>query len=147
MRRAHEEGLIDPSRVVQLGLRGTRYGDGDIQYGIDAGFTAITYDDYEEMGRQEAIEVVRRVVSGGPVYVTYDVDGLDPTEAPGTAAREPGGLSMRDSQVILRSLTGIPLVGGDVCEVAPSLDAAGLTALNAANLVFEILCLIAAARG
>ena len=145
MRRAHEEGLIDPGRVVQLGLRGTRYGDDDIQYGIDAGFTAITYDDYEEMGREAAIDLIKQTVSGGPLYVTYDVDGLDPTEAPGTAAREPGGLSMRDSQVILRALTGLPVVGGDVCEVAPSLDPTGLTALNAANLVFEIVCLIAAA--
>lgn len=146
MRRAHEEGLIDPSRVVQLGLRGTRFGDDDIQYGIDAGFCAITYDDYEEMGRAAAIERIGQVLGDGPFYITYDVDGLDPTEAPGTAAREPGGLSMRDSQVILRELTGRQVVGGDVCEVAPSLDPSGLTALNAANLLFEIVCLVAEGR-
>jgi guanidinopropionase len=144
MRRAHEEGLIDPARVVQVGLRGTRYGDGDVRYGIDAGFTVIDYDEYEGMGRTAAVDRIRRVVGDGPVYVTYDVDGLDPTEAPGTAAREPGGLSMRDSQVILRSLTGLDVVGGDVCEVAPALDPSGITALNAANLVFEIVCLVAA---
>jgi guanidinopropionase len=147
MRRAHEEGLIDPERVVQLGLRGTRFGTDDIQYGIDAGFTVITYDEYEERGRAEVIEQIRTVLSGGPVYVTYDIDGLDPTEAPGTPAREPGGLSMRDSQVILRSLTGLDVVGGDVCEVAPSLDPTGLTAMNASNLLFEIVCLVAAAFG
>jgi len=146
MRRAVEEGIIDPRRVVQLGLRGTRFGDGDIQYGIDAGFTAITYDDYEEMGRAAAIGRIKAVLGDGPVYVTYDVDGLDPTEAPGTAAREPGGLSMRDSQVILRELNGFQVIGGDVCEVAPSLDPSGLTALNAANLLFEIVCLVAEAR-
>lgn len=146
MRRAHEEGIIDPARVVQLGLRGTRFGDDDIQYGIDAGFTVITYDDYEEMGRAAAIQRIREVLDGGPVYVTYDIDGLDPTEAPGTPAREPGGLSMRDSQVILRSLSGLDVVGGDVCEVAPSLDPTGITAMNASNLLFEIVCLAATAH-
>lgn len=146
MRRAHEEGIVDPQRVVQLGLRGTRFGDDDIQYGIDAGFSAITYDDYEEMGRAAAIERIKQVLGDGPVYITYDVDGLDPTEAPGTAAREPGGLSMRDSQVILRELTGRRVIGGDVCEVAPALDPSGLTALNASNLLFEIVCLVAEGR-
>lgn len=143
-RRATEEGLVDPARVVQLGLRGTRFGDGDVQWGIDAGFTAITYDDYEEMGRAKAIERILETIGDGPVYITYDIDGLDPTEAPGTPAREPGGLSMRDSQVILRSLNGINAIGGDVCEVAPSLDPSGLTQLNGANLLFEITCLVAA---
>jgi guanidinopropionase len=143
MRRATEEGVIDPSRVVQIGLRGTRFGDGDVQWGIDQGFTAITYDDYEEMGRQAVIERTREVLGDGPVYITYDIDGLDPTEAAGTPAREPGGLSMRDSQVMLRSFDGLNVVGGDVCEVAPALDPTGLTQLNAANLLFEIVCLIA----
>jgi guanidinopropionase len=146
MRRATEEGLVDPTRVVQIGLRGTRFGDGDVQWGIDAGFTAITYDDYEEMGRAAVIELTRKVVGDGPVYITYDIDGLDPTEAPGTPAREPGGLSMRDSQVMLRSFDGLDVVGGDVCEVAPSLDPTGLTQLNGANLLFEIVCLMAAAH-
>jgi guanidinopropionase len=146
MRRATEEGIVDPRRVVQLGLRGTRFGDGDVQWGIDAGFTAITYDDYEDLGRAATIERIREVLGDGPVYVTYDVDGLDPTEAPGTPAREPGGLSMRDSQVILRSLHGLDVVGADVCEVAPSLDPSGLTATNAANLLFELVCLAAEAH-
>jgi guanidinopropionase len=147
MRRAHEEGLVDPRRVVQLGLRGTRFfGADDIQYGVNAGFTAITYDEYEEAGRAATIDRIREIVGGGPLYITYDVDGLDPTEAPGTPAREPGGLSMRDSQVILRSLRGLDVRGGDVCEVAPSLDPSGLTALNAANLLFEIVCLVAESR-
>jgi guanidinopropionase len=146
MRRATEEGIVDPKRVVQIGLRGTRFGDADVQWGVDQGFTAITYDDFEEMGRAAAIERAREVVGSGPVYITYDIDGLDPTEAPGTPAREPGGLSMRDSQVILRSLDGIDVVGGDVCEVAPALDPSGLTQLNAANLLFEIVCLAASAH-
>jgi guanidinopropionase len=145
MRRAHEEGLLDPQRVVQLGLRGTRFGADDIQYGIDAGFTAITFDDYEDLGRAAAITTIKETLGDGPVYVTFDVDGLDPTEAPGTPAREPGGLSMRDCHVILRSLSGLRVVGADVCEVAPALDPSGLTATNAANLLFELVCLVAAA--
>ena len=146
MRRAVEEGLIDPQRVVQIGLRGTRFGDDDIQWGIDAGFTAITYDEFEQMGRAAAIDRIKAVIGDSPVYITYDIDGLDPTHAPGTAAREPGGLSMRDSQAILRAMNGLDVIGGDVCEIAPSLDPSGLTQLNGANLLFEICCLIASAR-
>jgi guanidinopropionase len=146
MRRAHDEGIVNARRVVQLGLRGTRFGDDDVQYGIDAGYTVITYDEYEAEGRSATIDRIRAVLGDGPVYVTFDLDGLDPTEAPGTPAREPGGLSMRDAQVILRSLNGLDVIGGDVCECAPSLDPSGLTATNAANILFELVCLVATAR-
>jgi len=142
-RRAVEEELIDPRRTIQIGLRGTRYSDEDIQFGYDAGMRIVTMDDYEEMGRDRVIEEVRRVVGDAPTYVTFDVDGLDPVYAIGTGAPEPGGLSMRDSQVMLRGLRGLHLVGGDVCEVSPPLDPTGHTALNAANLMFEILCVVA----
>jgi len=142
-RRAVEENLIDPKRVVQIGLRGTRYGDDDIRYGQDVGMRVITMDDYEAMGRAKVIDEVRRVIGDRPAYVTFDIDGLDPVYAIGTGVPEPGGLSMRDSQVIIRSLAGLNIVGGDVCEVSPPLDPTGHTALNAANLMFEILCVTA----
>jgi len=142
-RRAVEEGLLDPERVVQLGLRGTQFSPDDSSGSKELGFTVITYDDYEAMGREKAIARVREVLGDGPVYITYDVDGLDPKEAPGTSALEPGGFSMRDSQVILRGLRGLDVVGGDVCEVTPQLDPTGITAVNAANLMFEIVCLMA----
>lgn len=145
IRRAVEEGLLDPRRCVQVGLRGTRFGPDDIRYGLDMGMRCITYDEYEDLGRAAVIEEIRRVVGDGPTYVTYDVDGLDPSQAPGTAVLEPGGFSMRDSQVILRSLTGLAVVGGDVAEVSPPLDPTGITVHNAANLLFEILCLVAVA--
>ena len=77
------------------------------------------------LGRDQVIAAIREVVGDGPAYVTFDVDGLDPTAAPGTGVPEPGGLSMRDSQVMLRALTGLEVVGGDVCEVAPPLDPSG----------------------
>ena len=146
VRRGIEEGLIEPARSIQIGLRGTRYGEGDLDYSRAAGIRVITIDDYERLGRDQVIMAIREAVGAGPAYLTFDVDGLDPTEAPGTGVPEPGGLSMRDSQVILRALTGLQIVGGDVCEVAPPLDPSGLTCINAANLMFEILCLVATTR-
>ncbi len=147
VRRAIEEGLVDPKRVIQIGLRGTRYGDDDIAFGHEAGLRMVTMDDYEEMGRAAVIAEAKRVLGGGPSYITIDIDGLDPKEAPGTGVPEPGGLSMRDMQVMLRSLTGSgAFVGGDVCEVVPSLDPTGITCLNAANLMFEIACVVAESR-
>jgi len=145
-RRAHEEGLLVPEKVIQIGLRGTRYSDEDIQYGYDAGFRIVTMDDFEEMGRAAVIEAIKETVGSGPTYITFDIDGLDPIYCPGTGAPEPGGLFMRDVQVILRALSmaKIDIVGGDVCEVAPALDQAGHTALNAANIMFEMLCGVAA---
>ena len=142
-RRAVEEGLIDPKHMIQIGLRGTRYSDEDIAFGYEAGMRLITMDDYEEMGRAQVITEARCVVGEGPTYITFDIDGLDPIYAIGTGAPEPGGLSMRDAQVMLRELRGLQLIGGDVCEVSPPLDPTGHTALNAANLMFEILCVVA----
>ncbi|MDH3690263.1 MAG: agmatinase, partial [Gammaproteobacteria bacterium] len=142
-RRAVEEGLIDPKRTIQIGLRGSRYSDEDIQYGYDVGMRLITMDDFEEMGRTAVVEEARRVVGEQATYITFDIDGLDPVYAIGTGAPEPGGLSMRDAQVMLRGLQGLNLIGGDVCEVSPPLDPTGHTALNGANLMFEILCVVA----
>ena len=142
-RRAVEEELIDPKRVIQIGMRGTRYSEDDLKYSYDTGMRVVTMDDYEEMGRKAVIEEIRRVIGDKPAYVTYDVDGLDPVHCPGTGVPEPGGLSMRDSQVMLRGLQGLSLIGGDVCEVCPPLDPEGHTAINAANLMFEILCVVA----
>lgn len=145
MRRAVEEKLIDPARVVQLGLRGSRFMPEDIQFGYDQGFTMITYDDYEEMGRKVAIEKIRKTLGSGPVYVTIDIDGLDPSFCPGTAVPEIGGIIPRDMQVILRGLMGVDVVGADICEVAPCYDPTGITSVTAANLMFELTCLIATA--
>jgi guanidinopropionase len=145
MRRAVEEGVIDPRRVVQVGLRGSLWDGHDWDWPREAGMRVISYDEYETLGRGGVLDEIRRVVGDRPTYVTFDIDGLDPSDAPGTAVPEPGGISMRDAQVLLRGLTGLNLVGGDVVEVSPPLDASGLTAINAANLMFEILCVVAAA--
>lgn len=146
-RRAVEEGLLDPERTVTLGLRGTKYSADDYQGSYDFGFHVITMDEYEAMGRKAAIEAIRTTIGDAPLYVTIDVDGIDPVCCPGTGSPEPGGLMMRDMQMILRGLEGLNVIGGDVCEVAPPLDPSGQTALNAANLMFEIVCLTAQTIG
>ena len=143
MRRGHEEGLIDAGRMVQIGLRGSRFGDDDIKYGQDAGYRCITIDEYEEMGRAAAIAEILHVLSDGPVYITLDIDGLDPSYAPGTPVPEIGGLIPRDVQVMLRALRGCDVVGADICEVAPCYDPTGITSVTAANMMFEMLCLVA----
>ncbi len=142
-RRAVEEGLVDPRRVVQLGLRGSRFSAADLDYSRDVGFTVITMDDYEEMGRAAAIARIRETLGDGPAYVTIDIDGLDPSFCPGTPVPEIGGLTPRDVQVMIRSLRGLDLVGADICEVAPCYDPTGVTALTAANFMFELLCVMA----
>ncbi|MGQ0485671.1 MAG: agmatinase [Hyphomicrobiales bacterium] len=142
-RRGVEEGLIDPKRVIQIGLRGSRFSPDDIKWGEDQGFTCVTFDKYEDMGRARAIREIDRVTGQGPTYITIDIDGIDPAWAPGTGVPEIGGLSPRDAQVIVRSLQGKHLVGGDICEVAPCYDPTGITSVTAANLMWEMLCVIA----
>ena len=108
---------------------------------------ALTDDELHAMDLSaELANALGRIVGDGPTYVSFDVDGLDPVYCIGTGVPEPGGLSMRDAQVIIRGLQGMNLIGGDVCEVLPLADPSGHTALNAANLMFEMLCVIADSR-
>jgi guanidinopropionase len=143
LRRGNEEGLVDPKRVIQIGMRGSRFSADDIQYGYDVGYTIITMDEYEAQGRAKVIETIARVLGSGPFYLSIDVDGLDPVFAPGTGVPEIGGLSPRDVQVIIRSLRGKAMIGGDICEIAPCFDPTGITCITAANLMFEMLCIAA----
>ena len=143
MRRGYEEGLIDPKRTIQIGMRGSRFTAQDIQYGYDVGYSIITMDEYEEMGRAAAIQQIQEVLKGGPVYISLDIDGLDPAYLPGTGVPEIGGLIPRDVQVILRSLQGMDIVGADISEVSPCYDPTGITCVTVANLMFEMLCIIA----
>jgi guanidinopropionase len=143
MRRGFEEGLLDPERVIQIGMRGSRFDENDVQFGYDVGYTIITMDEYEEMGRAEAIRRIDAVLGRGPVYISMDIDGLDPAYLPGTGVPEIGGILPRDAQVILRSLRGRDIVGADISEVSPCFDPTGITCLTVANLMFEMLCVIA----
>jgi len=143
LRRGYEEGLVDPERVIQIGLRGSRFDEHDIQFGYDVGYSIITMDEYEVMGRGAVIDRIDRVLGEGPVYISLDIDGLDPAFLPGTGVPEIGGISPRDAQVILRSLQGRELIGADICEVSPLHDPTGITCITVANLMFEMLCVIA----
>ncbi len=142
-RRAIEEGLLDPKRTVQIGIRGALYTDSDKQWGLDQGIRVIEIEEFHALGIDGTIAEARRVVGDGPTYVSFDVDALDPVYAPGTGTPEIGGLTTYDSQQMIRGLRGLDLVGGDVVEVSPPFDMSGNTALVAVTMMFEVLCLLA----
>jgi guanidinopropionase len=144
-RRAVEEGLLDPRRVVQIGIRGSLYKRDDNQWAIDQGMRVITIEEYFDLGVENVIVEARRVVGEGPTYVSFDVDGLDPAYAPGTGTPEIGGYTPHEAQRMLRGLRGLNLVGGDVVEVSPPFDMSGNTALVGVTMMWEILCLLAEA--
>jgi guanidinopropionase len=145
-RRSAEEGLSDPKRHVMLGIRGMISARAPYDWARDQGITLLTADDVADAGPAAVVEKVRAVVGQGPVYITFDLDGLDPIYAPGTGMPEPGGLAMQDCQRILRGLRGLDIVGADVNEIAPPFDPSGLTAIVVNHLMFELLCLIAESR-
>ncbi|MDH5488400.1 MAG: agmatinase [Rhodospirillaceae bacterium] len=145
-RRAVEEGLIDPKRTIQIGIRGSIYGPEDMEFAESSGMRVIYIEEYFKLGPEKVIEEIRRTIGDGAAYVTFDVDGIDPSFTPGTGTPEIGGYSTFDAQVMIRGLQGLNLVGGDVVEVAPPFDASGMTALVGATLMFEILCVLAVAR-
>jgi guanidinopropionase len=142
-RRAVEEGLLDPKRTVQIGIRGSMYTNDDWAYSYETGMRVITIEEYFDLGVDAVIAEARRVAGDGPTYISFDVDGLDPVYAPGTGTPEIGGYSTFEAQKMLRGLQGLNLVGGDVVEVAPPFDTSGNTALVGATMMFEILCVLA----
>ncbi len=144
-RRAVEEGLLDPKRTVQIGIRGAQNSDEGWTFSLETGMRVVFMEEFTKLGVDAVIQEARRVVGDGPTYVSFDVDGLDPVYAPGTGTPEIGGLTTIEAQTLLRGLRGLDLVGGDVVEVAPPFDPTGNTALVAATMMYEILCLLAEA--
>ncbi len=142
-RRAIEEGLLDPKRIVQIGIRGALYSDTDKTWGLEQGIRVIEIEEYNDLGVEAVIAEARRVVGDGKTYLSFDVDALDPVYAPGTGTPEIGGITTYDAQKMIRGLRGLDLVGGDVVEVSPPFDMSGNTALVAVTMMFEILCLLA----
>ena len=134
------DGVLDPARTIQIGIRGSAELVWEFSY--DAGMTVLHMEDVMRMGLDVLIAQAREVVGSGPVYVSFDVDGLDPAYAPGTGTPEVGGLTPREAQQILRGLYGLNIVGGDVVEVAPQYDPSTNTAHVGAQMLFEILCLM-----
>jgi guanidinopropionase len=145
-RRAIEEGLLDPRRTIQIGIRGSMYSPEDKKWGLEQGIRVIEIEEYFRIGPEGAIAEAQRVVGSGPAYVSFDVDGLDPVYTPGTGTPEIGGFSTAEAQQMLRGLRGLDLVGGDVVEVAPPFDPSGNTALVGVTMMWEILCLLAEAH-
>jgi guanidinopropionase len=142
-RRAVDEGLLDPKRTIQIGIRGS-LNDLDIwRFSHDSGMRVIYMEELYEIGIKAAVAEARRVVGDGPTYVSFDVDGLDPVFAPGTGTPEVGGFTTHEAIQMIRGLQGLNLVGGDVVEVAPPFDQTGNTALVGATIMFEILCVVA----
>ena len=144
-RRAVEDGLLDPKRTVQIGIRGAQTKSEGWDYSVEKGMRLIFIEEFAKTGVEAVIAEARKVVGEGPTYISFDVDSLDPVYAPGTGTPEIGGLTTREAQALLRGCRGLNLIGGDVVEVAPPFDPTGNTALVGATMMYEILCLLAEA--
>jgi guanidinopropionase len=142
-RRAVEAGVLDPKRTVQIGIRGAQNTEEGWTFSLDSGMRVLFMEEFTRIGVEAAIAEARRVVGGGPTYLSFDIDALDPAFAPGTGTPEIGGLTTIEGQALVRGLQGLNLVGGDVVEVSPPLDPTGNTALVGATMMYEILCILA----
>ncbi|AMG44023.1 agmatinase [Achromobacter ruhlandii] len=139
-RQAVLEGVLDPTRTIQIGIRGSAEYLWEFSY--ESGMTVIHAEDIGRLGVEAIIARARAVVGDAPVYVSFDIDCLDPAFAPGTGTPEVGGVTVREAQAMLRGLAGLDIVGGDLVEVAPSYDATANTAHAGAQILFEILSLM-----
>jgi agmatinase len=145
-RRAVEEGLLDIKRSTQVGLRGPLYDSQDFNISKELGFEMISGPELHQIGIQETLKRIHARISAGPAYLSFDIDFVDPTFAPGTGTPEVGGFNSYESQALLRGLTGIDFVAYDLVEVMPPYDVAGTTCLLAANLIYEMISLEALKR-
>lgn len=141
-RRASEEGLLDERRCLHVGIRGPLYSETDLTDDEVLGFRVITSDDYQA-GLAGVLETMGRRIGDGPVYISIDIDVLDPAHAPGTGTPEAGGLTSRELLLTLRSLAGRRIAGADIVEVSPAYDHAEITGIAAAHVGFELLALMA----
>jgi guanidinobutyrase len=146
-RRAVEEGLLACDRVWQIGLRGTGYAADDFDWPRSQGFTVVQAHEvwYHSLAPLMA-QVRERIGADQPVYITFDIDGVDPAFAGGTGTPEVGGLTVPQALEIVRGCRGLNVVGGDLVEVAPAYDPSGNTALLGANLLYEMLCVLPGVR-
>jgi agmatinase len=145
-RRAIEEGIIDPKRMIQVGIRGPLYGPEDFAFHDEHGLEVLRIEPIKERGLPWAAERLARL-RGMPLYCSFDIDACDPAYAPATGTPEVGGLTSWEALSLVRSLVGTTLVGADVVEVSPPYDGPGqITSLLAANLAFEILSVMALGR-
>ena len=139
-RRAAEEGLLDGGRVFQVGLRGTGYTPDEFDWSRSQGFHVVPAQDCWHRSLADLARTIRATVGDAPLYISFDIDGLDPAYAPGTGTPEIGGLTVPQALELIRGCAGLNIVGGDLVEVSPPYDPTGATALTGANLLFEMLC-------
>ncbi len=145
-RRAIEEGLLDPKRVIQIGIRGTMYDGEDIEWGREQGVTIIEIDEVRERGHEDIMRQARELVGDTETYVSFDIDFIDPAFAPGTGTPEIGGPDTWTAQQFVRGLRGVNTIGADVVEVSPPFDQSGNTAWVGASILFELLCILTEAH-
>ncbi len=142
-RRAVEEGLIDPARTIQIGIRGAQDSTEGWDYSAASGMRVVPMHEVTQSGVEAVAEEALRIVGSGPTYLSFDIDSIDPAYAPGTGTPEIGGLTSVEALILLRALRGVELMGADVVEVAPPFDPTGGTSLIAATVLYELLCLVA----
>jgi guanidinobutyrase len=145
-RRAFEEQLLDGPRVVQIGLRGTGYSADEYSWTQDRGARVVTAEECWYKSLAPLMAEIRQQMGTGPVYISFDIDGLDPAYAPGTGTAEIGGLSVHQGIEIVRGCLGMNVVGGDLVEVSPPFDMSKNTSVVAANLLYEMLCVLPGVR-
>jgi len=146
-RRAHEEGLIDPKKTVQIGIRGAQNIAEGWEYSSKTGMRVIFIEEVKKSGIIEIIKQTRNIIGNHPVYLSFDIDSIDPAFAPGTGTPEIAGLTTTEALELLRGFRNLNYVGADLVEVSPPLDMSGLTALTGATIMYEILCLLAEIKG
>ena len=139
-RRAIEERLLDPKRIIQIGIRGTQYDGEDIEFAKAQGVRIVRIEELMERGPTAVMQEARALAGIGPTYVSFDIDGIDPSQAPGTGTPEIGGFSTFQAQQMVRALSGLNIAGCDLVEVSPPFDASGGTAWVGASIMFELLC-------
>ena len=142
-RRAIIEGILDPKRVIQIGIRGTMYDGEDIEWGLEQGVRIVRIEELYDRGINDVMEEARAIVGGQPTYVSFDIDGIDPSQAPGTGTPEIGGFTTLEAQMMIRKLHGLNLIGADLVEVSPPFDQSGNTAWVGVSIMFELLCVLA----
>ncbi len=141
-RRAIEEGLLDPKKVVQIGIRGTAYDNQDRDFAASVGIRLIPIEEFHARGVDSVMEEARDIVGQTDTYVSYDIDFVDPTFAPGTGTPEVGGPNSYQALQVVRGLTGVRIAGADLVEVSPPFDETGGTAYLGASIMFELLCMM-----
>ncbi|MFY0635267.1 MAG: agmatinase [Vannielia sp.] len=144
-RRAVEEGLLEPERVVQIGIRGTAYDSEDKDFAKSVGIRLIPIEEFHARGVDDVMAEAREIVGQGPTYISYDIDFIDPAFAPGTGTPEVGGPNSYQALQVVRALRGLNVVGADMVEVSPPFDVGGLTSYLGASVMFELLCVMAEA--